>query len=70
MQGYGGKTRRREGTWKTQMQMEDNIKMDLQEVERGGIGLDRSGSGQREVAGTCECGNEPSSSIKCGEFLD
>ena len=21
------------------------------------------------VAGTCECGNEPSDSIKCGEFL-
>ena len=20
--------------------------------------------------GTCECGNEPSGSIKCGEFLD
>jgi hypothetical protein len=23
-----------------------------------------------EVAGTCECGNEPLNSIKCGEFLD
>jgi hypothetical protein len=22
------------------------------------------------VAGTCECGNEPAGSIKCGEFLD
>jgi len=22
------------------------------------------------VAGTCECGNETSGSIKCGEFLD
>jgi hypothetical protein len=22
------------------------------------------------VAGTCECGNEPSGSVKCGEFLD
>jgi hypothetical protein len=22
------------------------------------------------VAGTFECGNEPSGSIKCGEFLD
>jgi len=21
-------------------------------------------------AGTCECGNEPSVSVKCGEFLD
>jgi hypothetical protein len=24
----------------------------------------------RQVAGVCECGNEPSGSIKCGEFLD
>jgi hypothetical protein len=22
------------------------------------------------MAGSCECGNEPSSSIKCGEILD
>ena len=22
------------------------------------------------VAGACECGNEPSGSVKCGEFLD
>jgi hypothetical protein len=22
------------------------------------------------VAGSCECGNEPSGSIKCGEFPD
>ena len=22
------------------------------------------------MAGTCECDNEPSGSIKCGEFLD
>ena len=34
-----------------------------------GHGLDGSGSGQRQVAGTCECGNEPSGSIKCGKFL-
>jgi len=35
----------------------------------GGI-LDRAGSGQGQVAGTYECGNELSVSIKCGEFLD
>ena len=49
---------------------EDNIKMDLQEVVCGGHGLNRSGSGQEQVASTCECGNEPSGSITCGEFLD
>jgi len=27
-------------------------------------------SGQGQVAGACECGNEPSGSTKCGEFVD
>jgi len=47
----------------------DNIKMDLQEVGCGymvWIGLAQD----RQVADTCECGNEPSVSVKCGEFLD
>ena len=35
-----------------------------------GHGLDCGGSGQGQVAGACECGNEPLGSIKCGEFLD
>ena len=35
-----------------------------------GYGLDWSGSGQGQVAGSLECGNEHSSSIKCGEILD
>jgi hypothetical protein len=46
---------------------EDNIKMDLREVGWG-HGLDQSGSGQRQVAGSCVYGDEPSGSIKCGEF--
>jgi len=25
---------------------------------------------KEQLAGNCECGNEPSVSIKCGEFLD
>jgi hypothetical protein len=33
---------------------------------RCGHGLDRSGSGQ----GLCGCGNEPTGSTKCGEFLE
>jgi hypothetical protein len=33
-------------------------------------GLDCSGSGQGQVAATCECGYEPSGSIKCGELID
>ena len=48
---------------------EDNIKIDIQEVGWGGLGLACSGSGGGQVAGTSECSNEPSSSIKCEEFL-
>jgi len=48
---------------------EDNIKMNFQEVGCGtwtrSIWL-RIG----QMTGTCECGNEPSDSIECGEFLD
>jgi hypothetical protein len=33
-------------------------------------GMDWSGPGQVQVAEACECGNEPSGSIKCEEFLD
>jgi len=36
----------------------------------GGHGLDQCGSGEGQVADTCECGNEPSGYIKCGEFFD
>ena len=47
----------------------DNIRMDLQEVGCGymdWIGLAQD----RQVADACECGNEPSGSVKCGEFLE
>jgi hypothetical protein len=33
-------------------------------------GLNRAGSGEGQVAGTCDCGDEPLGSIKCGEFPD
>jgi hypothetical protein len=34
----------------------------------GSHGLDCSGSGEGQVAGFCECGNEPSGCIKCGDL--
>ena len=33
-------------------------------------GLDFAGPGEEQVVEPCECLNEPSVSIKCGEFLD
>jgi hypothetical protein len=47
----------------------DNIKLVLQEVGWA-HGLDRSGSGEAQVASTCKRGNTPSDSIKCEKFLD
>jgi hypothetical protein len=35
-----------------------------------GYGQEWAGSGWRQMAGNCECGNEPSGFIKCWEFLD
>jgi hypothetical protein len=36
--------------------------MDLREIGLGGCGLDSTGSGQGQVAGCCECGDERSGS--------
>ena len=46
----------------------NNIQIDLQEVGEGTHWLDVSE--QEHVADSCECGNEPWGSIKCGEYLD
>jgi hypothetical protein len=46
---------------------EDNTKMDLNGINVG-LRLDSCGSGQGQVAGSCEQGNEPSGSVKYGEF--
>ena len=35
-----------------------------------GLGLDQSGSGLGQVAGSCKCGNECSGSIEFGKFPD
>jgi hypothetical protein len=38
--------------------------------EVGCVGMDWIELPQGHLAGTCECGDEPSGSIKCGEFFD
>jgi hypothetical protein len=51
------------------LRWEDNVKVDLQEVGCGCMDWILLAK-DRQVVGTCECCNEPSGSIKCGEFLD
>jgi hypothetical protein len=64
-----GKSEGRRPLERPRHRWEDNIKMGTRKVGRE-HGLNRSGSGQGQVACCCECGNEPSDSIKCCEFLD
>jgi hypothetical protein len=61
-----GKTEGKRPLGRPRHRWEDNIKMDLQEVGCEGMDWLRIG----KVASSCECGNEPSGSIKCGEFPD
>jgi hypothetical protein len=52
---------------------DDDIKMDINRREIAGGGACTGSIWLRigtQVAGSCECGGEPSGSIKCGEFLD
>jgi hypothetical protein len=44
--------------------------MILKRIFKNGHGLNRSGSGQRQVAVSCDYSNEPLGSIKCGNFTD
>jgi hypothetical protein len=65
-----GKSEGKRPLGKPRLRWEDNIKMELQKVGCGGMDCDLFGSGHGQVAGTGECGNELSGSIKSGEFLD
>jgi hypothetical protein len=49
---------------------EDNIRMDLQEVKCGGMDWIGLAEDRDSFAANCECDDEPSGSIKRGEFLD
>jgi len=48
---------------------EDNIKINFKEMWFEGVYWDLRDSGDWEVSGFCEHGNETSRPIKCGEFF-
>jgi hypothetical protein len=65
-----GKSAGRRPLGRPRHRWKDSIKMDVREVGWGGHRLNRPGTGYGQVACSCECGDEPSGSIKCGEFLE
>jgi len=66
----GGKPEGKRPLGRPRRRWEDNIKMDLQEVGCRGVDWIELAQDRDRWPGTCECGNEPSSSTKCGEFRD
>jgi hypothetical protein len=65
---WWGETQGKRPLGRSGRRWKDKINMDIQ-LRAGRNGLDRSGTGKEQVAGACECVNQPSGSIKCGEFL-
>ena len=47
---------------------ENNVTVDIQKEGYGG--MDWIEQTQDQMAGACECGNETSYFVKCGEFID
>ena len=66
IQGFDGNSEGRRPPGRPRHRWEDNIKMDLQEVGCG----DMDWIHVAQYSDTCDCGNNPSGSIKCGEFVD
>jgi hypothetical protein len=70
MEELGEKVRGKRPLGRHRRRREDNIKMDLREIEWGGVGWIRSTWLKiRTMASSYEHGNESSGSIKVGNFL-
>ena len=70
IRGFGGKTSRKEPLGRSKHRWEDNIKMDLQEVGCGSVDWIELAQDRERWRVLATVGNEPTGSIKCGEFLD
>ena len=66
-----GKPEGKRALGKPRRSYEDNIKIDFVEIEwNGGVDWIDLFAGEGQVAGSCECGDEPLCCMKYREFLD
>jgi len=70
IRSFGGKSDVKRPLGRPKRLWEGNIKAYLQEVDCRSIDWIDVAEDNVQVAGTYVCGNEPSGSVKCGEFLD
>ena len=64
-----GKTWENRSLGKSIRRQDNNIKMHLQEMGWG-MGFIDLVKDRGRLRGSCECGNEPQGSLKCGQFLE
>ena len=59
-------------TWIDALVRIEQRQRDMMDIQEVGCGVWTGSSWLRlgQIVGTCECDNEPSGSIKCGEILD
>jgi len=67
---WWGDLRERDNLGRPRRRWEDNIKMDLRQVEYEGTNWIDLAQDRDRWRALVQCGNEPSGSVKCGEFLD
>jgi hypothetical protein len=65
-----GKLERRRPVERPRHRWKNNIEMEVQKLEGGGMDWIYLTQQREKIAGSCECGNKLLGSTKCGEIID